>query len=219
MLLVIHQRLDFRISVIREGNHLAAVHGSYFGIALHQIPLGREFTQLFVFEVILKEYLVSGDKVAFGILRRCLLLGLGSLRARLLGAAIRAELTSVAGFATFGASPGGIGGGLGRLGSGLGTRLGSAAVVAELAGIAGFTAFLAGPGGGGGRGFRSFFALLLILLVLLSHFSVQDVIHALFHFLAEILFGGVFGFFAQSFQKTLGISRPANQGQDGEREQ
>ncbi len=179
MLLVIHQGLYFGESVIRKGNHLTSVHGSHFGVTGHQIPLSRELSHLLIFKCILEENLVSRHKVALGVLSRCLLLGFGSLSA----------------------------------------RLRSATVVTELTGIAGFTAFLAGPSSGGGSGFRSFFALLLILLVLLSHFAVQDVIHALFHFLAEILFGGVFGFFTQSFQKTLGIGRPANHGQDGDREQ
>ena len=32
MLLVIHQGLNFGITVVRKGNHLASSHGSYFGI-------------------------------------------------------------------------------------------------------------------------------------------------------------------------------------------
>ena len=63
MLLVIHQRLNLGISVIREGNHLAAVHGSYFGVTEHQIPLGRELSQLFILECVVEENLATGDEV------------------------------------------------------------------------------------------------------------------------------------------------------------
>ena len=46
---------------------------------------------------------------------------------------------------------------------------------------------------------------LFILIFLFADFSVQDIVHALFHFLSEFVFYGVLGTLAQPFQQVLSV--------------
>ena len=78
--------------------------------------------------------------------------------------------------------------------------------------------FLLG-GGFGGRGGRvGGLGRFGLFLSLLADVSVQDIVYALFYFLADVLLGGILGSFAQSLQKTLGFGVAAQDGQHGNRQ-
>ena len=69
-------------------------------------------------------------------------------------------------------------------------------------------------GRGGFRGLLLFLSFIILLLVFLL--AVQDIIHTLFHFVADVFFYGIFGALAQPSQKALGSCSAAHEQQCGD---